>query len=257
MHLTYADRAKFALNPLGKKLLNLMSEKKTNLAVSADVTSAAKLLEIAEKAGPYMAVLKTHIDILTDFTPEVIEKLTAIAAKHQFLIFEDRKFADIGNTVLLQYKEGVYRISSWADIVNAHVIPGPSIIESLKKEGLPKGRGLLLIAEMSSKDNLATGHYTKKTVEYALEHPEFVIGFICQNRLCDDPAMIYMTPGVNLAQSGDTSGQQYTTPHEVIFERECDMIIVGRGIITAADIAAVSEEYRLAGWHAYENRITT
>ena len=40
--------------------------------------------------------IKTHIDIIEDFDLSLIERLQELSAKHDFVIFEDRKFADIG-----------------------------------------------------------------------------------------------------------------------------------------------------------------
>ena len=233
--------------------------------------------------------LKTHIDILEDFTPDVIERLKELSIKHDFVIFEDRKFADIGmphpqccvakiveanspgNTVALQYSSGVHKIASWSHITNAHPIPGPSIITGLSSVGLPLGRGLLLLAEMSTKGSLAKGSYTEDAVRMARGHREFVIGFIAQRRMDhigasalsqpdDDEDFIILTPGVSLDTSGDAMGQQYRTPKKVVSEDGCDVIIVGRGVYGngTGDMGYVesqAEKYQTEGWNAYLARI--
>jgi orotidine-5'-phosphate decarboxylase len=61
-----------------------------------------------------------------------VHQLVNLTLKNNFLIFEDRKVADIGNTAKLQFSQGMYKISQWADVVNAHSITGPGIISGLK-----------------------------------------------------------------------------------------------------------------------------
>ena len=134
---------------------------------------------------------------------------------------------------------------------------------------MPLGRGLLLLAEMSTKGSLATGSYTEEAVRMARSHPEFVIGFIAQRRMddvgtdvmTDDVDFLVLTPGVGLDARGDGMGQQYRTPREVVYEAGCDVIIVGRSIYgkntSDLDVGYVrmqAERYRAEGWTAYLER---
>lgn len=260
--LTYLQRAKYVEHSVARRLLNIMESKKSNLAVAADVTSSVALLDIAEATGPDIVMLKTHADIVTDWTDETAASLLDVASRHNFLIFEDRKFADIGNTAFHQVSAGVHRISAWADIVNAHAVPGPGVIAGLAKaadnatENNDCRRfGIILLAQMSSQGNLASllPGYTQKTIDIARSHKNYVFGFISMGNIAGD-GFIYMTPGVNMGTSGDSLGQQYATPDSVIAEKGSDIIIVGRGIYKAEDKSAAAKTYRQAGWAAYEKR---
>ena len=250
---SYADRLNHFTNPAAQQLLRTIVAKQTNLCVSIDVATSAELLLIARAVAPYVCLIKTHIDILLDFTPSLVQQLTTICNEQNVVLFEDRKFADIGNTVSMQYDAGVYKIASWAHITNAHIIPGPGVIQGLAKVGKPLGRACLLLAEMSSKGNFCDEAYRHNNVKLAIEGIEseqndtedFVVGFIAMSRVDDayyqsrDAAaaqpgkikdMLVLTPGVHLESSGDGMGQQYRTPEQVISESLCDVIIVGRGI---------------------------
>ncbi|KZO98011.1 orotidine-5'-monophosphate decarboxylase [Calocera viscosa TUFC12733] len=255
---TYSSRLSNHTNPAARALLQCIERKRSNLCVSVDVSTKARFLEVVDAVGPSVCLIKTHMDILEDFDADLLEQLQALSKKHDFLIFEDRKFADIGNTVVLQYSKGTQRIASWSHLTNAHIVPGPGIISGLASVGLPLGRGLLLLAEMSSEGTLARGEYTDAAVRMARGAREFVVGFIAQRRLGEEGEdWLILTPGVQLGAAGDTMGQQYNTPSKVVGEG-ADVIIVGRGVYAKGgkeEVRAEAERYRREGWAAYEKRV--
>ncbi|KAL8779473.1 MAG: hypothetical protein Q9213_006927 [Squamulea squamosa] len=373
-------------------LLSLISIKQSNLCISADVHSTSALLKLAEEVGDSICVLKTHADIIDDFSDRTIKGLQEIAKRKNFLIFEDRKFGDIGNTVQSQYTRGPLRIATWAHLTNAHLFPGPALISALHSastsalislnqsvsteistgtprtsiDGLsttdtdteadpdpfpssstigtyqfqpssskaqhalsptsadfdlshrrssvvtatttisqtyepcppnpatlsrslssssgdklldraaalkelgppPHARGLLLLAQMSSENNLFTPEYTKTCVSAARDHKDFVLGFVAQENLNtdkDDDFLVF-TPGVGFppeenhevaskGKHGDSMGQRWREPGAVVRDEGADVVIVGRGVVNARDRASEAERYRRDAWRGYEERI--
>lgn len=171
----------------------------------------------------------------------------------------------------LQYSSGIYKIATWAHITNAHPIPGPSIVKGLSSVGLPLGRGLLLLSEMSTAGSLAVGAYTEEAVRMARQHRDFVIGFIAQRRMdgigtnpqkdVSDEDFLVLTPGISLESATDTMGQQYRTPRAAVLECGSDVVIVGRGIYgkppySAETISTRAGHYMSEGWKAYLDRLS-
>lgn len=248
---SYKQRANVVSNPTASRLLTLMDEKRTNLAFSADVPTSKELIRIVDEVGPHICLLKTHVDILPDFTLDVAKQLKSLAKKHAFVIMEDRKFSDIGNTCKLQYNYSHYHMQEeWADLVTAHALPGPGVIKALR-EVVPEGSGCVLVAEMSSEGNLAISDYVQSAVKMAEENKDFVVGVVCQKKLSDKPEIIHMTPGVNIVDTSDALGQQYNSPEQVVGKRFSDLVIVGRGIYQATDPSQNAELYKEKAFQEY------
>ncbi|KAG4303319.1 hypothetical protein PCANB_000388 [Pneumocystis canis] len=277
--LSYEQRAILQSNELTKRLLLLMARKQTNLCVAADFTRASQVLDIARHLGPLICILKTHVDAIEDFDMDFIQELQKLSKLYDFFIFEDRKFADIGRTAQLQYTSGLFRIIEWADLIDAHILPGDGLITALQDAGLPYGRGLLLIAEMSTINNCVHHEYVDTAISMARDHSSFVLGLIAQKRRFTEEDFIWMMPGIGDVKminnndtkshvedmthnldiqnvSGDVYGQQYCSPEEAICNRGIDIIIVGRNICASqGNIVKEAQRFRDAGWKAYLSRI--
>lgn len=257
--MTFEARADLAKCKIAKTLFQTMATKKTNLCVAADLTTGAEILRLADAVGPHICMLKTHVDIISDYSHAFITALQALSEKHNFLLMEDRKFADIGNTVALQYGSGPFNISSWAHLVTAHSLPGQGILKGFKNVlKSTENRGVFLLAEFSSSGSTITPKYTEATVEMATNGPDvdFVAGIVCQNKsVFAFPGIVQLTPGVKIEDSGDNLGQQYNTPEYVVIQNGADVAVVGRGVIQATNAEQAAQMYRNRLWTAYCERI--
>jgi uridine monophosphate synthetase len=248
-------------NDLTKTLKEKIHQKKSNLILSLDVNSQHEFFNILEKTAEHIVMLKTHVDILSDFNEEFILKLIAYSKKYHFMVFEDRKFADIGNTVKSQYQNGMYKIKDWAEFITVHAVSGEGILQGLFT-GI-NNRSSFLLAKMSSKGNLMNESYTRKVFEIGENYSDVVSGYIChsndkqelrklKNKIPNGQLML--TPGVNMIAGSDSTGQQYITVEQAI-EAGSDCIIVGRDIIKNENPGKKAKEYKEKAWSALIKRI--
>lgn len=56
--------------------------------------------KLADTVGPFICLLKTHADVVKDFTEDIARQLMDIASKHKFVIMEDR-YVEGGERVAL------------------------------------------------------------------------------------------------------------------------------------------------------------
>lgn len=253
VRMPYAERP--FTHPLAVQIADLMEKKQSNICLAADLKSMSELLRIADLVGKEIIILKTHVDSYSDFDQNKLAKLHTLAKKHQFILFEDRKFMDIGNTVKMQYTGGIFQIAKWSNLTNATIAGGPDILNALR-EGMKEvsaQNGVLLLAEMSSKGNTFSD-FLDRTITAAEAHSDIVIGYISQ-RSFGNPSFLYMTPGVNALSRGDQLGQTYRTPADVIKESGSDVLIIGRGIYEDKDPAQAARDYRESAWKAHTSSI--
>ena len=214
------------------ELKKIIKEKNTKLCFSADFETKKELFEWINLVGPHICMLKTHIDILEDFDNTVITELIRLKKKYNFLICEDRKFADIGKTFHKQLYSGIYKIASWADVITIHGLSSDGMINKLynisklNNMNIPK---VLIVAQMSSQNNIISNDYSQQCYSIALKYPEIVIGFISQYKFIDNNNFLFITPGIRNDKDIELD-QNYRNSYTAIVEQKNDIIIVGSGI---------------------------
>ncbi len=250
-------------NPLARQWMETVVSKQSMVVLAADRYTMAGLTELLEDVSPYVAALKTHVDLVEDWKAESWAEFCNKAKDADMLIFEDRKHGDIGK-IARDQMGGVYDSRSWADLMTAHLISGPSVLDGMAEGWGNVGRhgGVLLLAQMSSAGNLLEiPGYTDAVVEAGKEHPA-CFGFIGNGSRADELAelrkkvgevkMIW-TPGVNLVTGDAELGQRYGDPTEAVLAGS-DGIIVGSGIHRADNPTEAAKLYADVSWNALLQR---
>ena len=250
-------------NALSRRYMEVACRKQSLVVLAADLNTMAGLNGLIDSVGPHIAALKTHVDLIDDWTADGWRAFCEKATAHDLLIFEDRKFADIG-PISRGQMAGVYDIRSWADIVTAHGISGPDIVNGLCAGWNDVGRegGVLLLAQMSSRGNLlGLPGYTDEMVKAGISN-RGVFGFIGNGSRAEELSVLrekvgeqklIWTPGVNLAVGDGVMGQRYGNPRDAIHAGS-DGVIVGSGIYKSANAKDAAADYAEISWMALLER---
>ena len=258
----WGPRWRSCAHPLSHRYMETACAKRSLVVLAADIGIIDDLVDMVNLVGPHIAGLKTHVDMTESFTMEDWGKVIEAARRHDLMLFEDRKFADIGRVTETQMA-GMYDIRSWADLVTSHSVSGPDIVDGIASawDSVQRIGGVLLLAQMSSRGNLLDGSYTDRTMEIGTASPH-VIGYIgngsnpseitALREKAGDGKLIW-TPGVNLSAAEGALGQRYGHPSDAV-KAGSDAVIVGSGIHKSDDPATAARAYADATWAALLSR---
>ena len=101
--------------------METVCKKQSLVVLAADKKTMNELNKLIDDVGDYISALKTHVDLIDDWTKEGWGDFVSKAKEKDLLIFEDRKHGDIGKIVREQMG-GIYDSKSWADLITAHSV---------------------------------------------------------------------------------------------------------------------------------------
>ena len=230
------------IHPMKNRLQQIMAFKQSNLCLAADLPTLAEVIELVKQIGQYLCLVKLHADLYPDWSLDRRQQLQKIAEEQNFLLWEDRKFADIRHIVNRQYRDSLYQIDQWAHLVSAHLISGPDSIADIEC-------GVLVILEMSSQPNLYSPELAKTILSWTQQSNQ-IVGWVCQrspSRLQLQQANLHrqdylcVSPGIHLSQTQQLD-QRFRTPLQAITDG-IDIMVIGRGIIAADDPIQAVQDY--------------
>ena len=202
-----------------ENIRNIIKEKRSNICLAADVDYMKELFDLIKLLGDKICILKIHHDIILDFFDnysENVKKLNSLKEEYNFLIWEDRKYADIGTIMARQ----VNNVSKWADIISVHSISGKESLEQLNN------MSLIIIGNLSTKDNIIDSNYMIRTSQIVDDLPN-VIGVVCQNKFSN--TKLNIVPGISLTDGEDGMGQKYSSISSNS-KSFADIFVIGRAI---------------------------
>lgn len=220
-------------NKWSNKLNNVINTKNTNICLSLDVPKWSEFFNILEKVKHKICILKIHLDIMEPVDNETfnnyINDLVKMSRVHKFMIWEDRKFCDIGNTNKMQLEK---LIEYGIDFVSINPSGGLKSVEPFFNK-----IGIFILAEMSCSDNFLNSKYTYDCLKLVNDNYDKISGIINQNisknLIHEDVFSITPGVGVGINNSNDKLGQVHRSIENLTHYP--DILVIGRAIYNSSN----------------------
>jgi orotidine-5'-phosphate decarboxylase len=219
----------------------LAQRRGSRLVLALDVEDYGRARGLAEACGGELAALKVHPEhaLLWGVShAELVKTLSGLAGGAPVIL--DAKLADIGESNA--FKARYYFAQGYGAII-CHGFPGEKAVKAVVGEADARGRGVLLLAAMTSEGHLFNESNADALV--AIARQAGAAGVIApgnqyellariRSRLGSDA--LVLSPGIG-AQGGEAAQA---------FRAGADLAIVGRAIVNAADPKAAARELKEA-----------
>jgi orotidine 5'-phosphate decarboxylase subfamily 1/orotate phosphoribosyltransferase len=222
-HLNRISRYHRLRNKKSRKLYEIMIEKKTGLIFSADMDTWHENLTIINKISKYICAVKIH-NRYKDCS--MSNDLRNIVSNLNLMIIDDEKLADVS------YINN--KLVTPGDMVTCHSLMGYDTIKNTNFD-------LILLAKMTTSNNLMDEDYVRKTVAMA-RYCNNVCGFITNRILSYD--FLNMSPGITLKNENDNIVDSTYVHIDKALERGIDCAIVGREIYNAENPEKIASEFQ-------------
>jgi orotate phosphoribosyltransferase len=252
------DRLNIKLRPansLSNTINNFIVTKKSKIFLAIDKPmSPDELLLFLYEVKDYIIGIKIHHEILlseTIINPLFRSKLYEECKKMNLIVWEDRKFNDIGKT--LEKQLDYY--SNNTDIISVVPIGGLESIKNIKTN-----LKVFILAEMSSNNNLFNNILKNQILEISMNSDinDKVIGIICQDDILIDyinnyTNLLTIKPGIRISNKYnekhlyDGKGQIWSDPRQ--FMVQPNIYVIGRDVMELETIDEIKEKLE------YNNKI--
>ena len=86
------------MNKQAQDLINIMNVKQSNLCLACDCTKTQDIIELIEKTGQSICLLKTHADIVSDWSYDTELKIIELKKKYNFI----KNYLNFKNSSILE-----------------------------------------------------------------------------------------------------------------------------------------------------------